>query len=1038
MSKLLRSSLLITLALCAGATVLLGQQTTSSSIRGVVQAAADGTALPGATVTATHGPTGTRYTSISQQDGSFAMLNVRVGGPYEVTANLEGFVAKTLPEQVVALGETMDLTFSLELAAVTETIAVVSSNALINPSRTGSTSNVPVESIEMLPTISRGFEDFARTNPFFTVGQINEDPVSISVVGRNSRYNNIQIDGAVNNDLFGLAAQGTPGGQANTSPISLDAVQELQLLVTPYDVRQGGFSGGGINAVTRSGTNAFQGSVFYFTRDDSLVGDGPDVLGEVGTFEEEQYGFRLGGPIRQDKMFFFVNGEITDATRPSGISLDGSGGEAFQNGTLVPQANAFRDALISRYGFDPGDLGQNSIENPSDKFFARLDFNLSESHVLTLRHNYVDAENDINRPSNTAYEWPSETYFFQNETNSTVGQLNSVFGPNTFNEARLVVQSIKDRRSPRDAVAFPWIEIENITPGSRLEFEAGSEAFSTHNELDQDIFEITDDFTWLRGNHTFVFGTHNELFSFRNLFIQNGFGAYQFTTLDDFLQGRNARQYDFTFVPEGQSPAQEFDVNQLGFYAGDEWRMSSNFTLQLGLRVDVPLFPDDPSRNPFTEATYGFRTDDLPSGNEIWSPRVGFNWDISGDGSSQLRGGVGIFSGRTPYVWISNNYARTGIEQTFLQAFNVPFNPDPFGQPTNIGGASFGEFNFIDPNFEFPQQTRYSLGYDRQLPWMDLVGSIEAVYSDSIEEIDYADVNLVQTGTTFDGRPAFGRVNTGVTGAYLIRNTSQGEATNIAVKLERPLRNKLAWFVSYAYGDAEVVNDGTSSRAVSNYQFNESVDPNNAELGPSDFEVSDRFNASVTYYADWGTSKWGTTFSLFYNHQAGRPYSYIFGNQPTRSMNGDGYFDNDLVYVPSGPSDVVITNGTFEQLDAFIRSEPCLDSHRGEIAPRNCGEAPWTHSIDLRIAQDIPLVGRHKLQLTADVENLSNMFDDNSGVVRYVPFSTLEPWGISGVTADGRPIYGLGAVITNPNTSKFTTHSTASRWRAKLGLRWMF
>ncbi|HUP24130.1 MAG TPA: carboxypeptidase regulatory-like domain-containing protein [Thermoanaerobaculia bacterium] len=1038
MSKFSKITLLVVLALCCvGASALFGQQTTSSSIRGAVTATEDQSALPGVTVTAVHEPTGTRYTSISQQDGSFAMLNVRVGGPYSVTATLEGFVAQSLSERVVALGETMQLQFSLRLEAVAETINVVSSNALINPSRTGSTSNVPVESIEMLPTISRGLEDFARTNPFFTIGQINEDPVSISVVGRNSRYNNILIDGAVNNDLFGLAAQGTPGGQANTSPISLDAVQELQLLVTPYDVRQGGFSGGGINAITRSGTNRIQASAFYFTRDDGLVGDGPDILGDVGTFEEDQYGFRIGGPISRDKIFFFVNGEVTDATRPSGISIDGSGGEAFQGGTLVEEANLFRQTLIDRYGFDPGGLGQNSIETPSDKLFARFDFNIGESHNLTLRHNFVDAENDINRPSNFAYEWPSETYFFQNETNSTVAQLNSVLGPNTFNEARLVVQKIKDRRSPRGGLAFPWIEIENVIPGSGVEFEAGSEPFSTHNELDQDIFEITNDFTWIRGNHTFVFGTHNELFSFRNLFIQNGFGSYQFATLDDFVQGRNARQYDFTFVQPGRNPAQEFDVNQLGFYAGDQWRVGTNFSLQYGLRVDIPLFPDDPSRNPFTETAYGFRTDDLPSGNEIWSPRIGFNWDITGEGKQQLRGGVGIFSGRTPYVWISNNYGRTGIEQAFVQARNVPFNPDPFNQPSDIGGASFGEFNFIDPDFEFPQQTRYSLGYDRELPWLDLVGSIEAVYSDSIEEIDYADVNMDRTGTQFDGRPIYTR-RPGVTGAYLIRNTGEGEATNVAVKLERPLRNNLSWFVSYAYGDSKTVNDGTSSRAVSNYQFNESVDPNNAEVGTSDFEVSDRFNASATYYADWGGSKWGTTFSAFYNHQAGRPFSYIFTNQLFPSINGDAYFSNDLVYVPSGPDDVVIQNGTWDQLDAFISGEPCLDSNRGRIAPRNCGLAPWSHSLDLRVAQDIPISGRHKLQLTADIENVLNMIDEDSGVVRYVNFSTLAPFGWRGNTADGRPMYTLSSFVANPSLSKFTTHSTASRWRAKLGLRWSF
>jgi hypothetical protein len=1038
MSRALRSSLLVALALSIlASTAVLAQGPTSASIRGKVLSA-DGDALPGATVTATHRPTGTQYTSISTSDGTFAMLNVRVGGPYSITALLEGFATQTLDDQFARLGETVTLEFRLPLEAVSETITVTSSSALINPSRTGSTSNVPEAAIETLPSIGRGLDDFARTNPFFTVARGNEDPQAISVVGRSGRYNNIQIDGAVNNDLFGLAAQGTPGGQADTTPISLDAIQELQLLVTPFDVRQGGFSGGGVNAITRSGTNAFKGSVFYYTRDDSYVGDGPDRLGEFGTFEEDQYGFRLGGPISRDKLFFFVNGEISDRSRPSGFSIDGAQGTAFGGGALIAEAQAFRQALIDRYGFDPGGLEQQSIETPSDKFFGRLDWNINESNTLTFRHNFVDAENDVNRPSNFTYEWPSETYLFQNETNSTVVQWNSAVSGTMFNELRLVNQKIEDRRGPKTGVAFPWIEIENVTPGSGLEFEAGTEPFSTANSLDQDIFELTNDFTWLRGNHSFVFGTHNEFFSFDNLFIQNAFGAYEFGTLDDFLQNRPARRYQYTIVNPGRNPSQKFDVEQLGFYAGDEWRVRPNLTVQYGLRVDIPFFPDEPSRNPETEALYGFRTSELPDGNEIWSPRVGFNWDISGDGSQQLRGGVGIFSGRTPYVWISNNYAATGIEQTRLTASNVPFVADPFNQPV-VGSGTSGEFNLIDPDFNFPTATRYSIGYDRRLPW-DLIGSVELVHSESIDEIDYRDINLVQNRTVpFDGRPFYGaRVDSGVTGAYLITNTGQGENTNWAVKVERPFRNNFSWSASWAHGESKSVNDGTSSRAVSNYQFNESVDPNNAEVGRSDFEVEERFNAALSYLADWGGSDWTTTFGLFYNLQSGRPYSFIYGSQPSGSFNGDGYFSNDLFYVPAGPNDVVISNGSWEQLDAFIRSEPCLDANRGGIAPRNCATSPWSHSLDLQVLQDIPLPGRSRLQLSAAIENFVNLFDEDSGVVEYVNFSTLAPVSYAGTTAEGLPIYGLNAVITNPNVSKYVTSNILSRWRAKLGVRWSF
>jgi hypothetical protein len=654
-----------------------------------------------------------------------------------------------------------------------------------------------------------------------------------------------------------------------------------------------------------------------------------------------------------------------------------------------------------------------------------------------VRHNYVDAENDVNFPSGGSFEFFSETYLFQSETNSTVAQLNSTISPTMFNELRLTNQTINDKRGGVQE-PFPWIEIEDV---AGEEFEAGTEPFSTRNALDQDIIELTNDLTWLRGDHTFTFGTHNEFFTFDNLFIQNAFGAYEFATLDDFeaaLNGEDTvRRWQYTEVPDGQSDSQRFDVQQYGFYAGDQWALRDDLTVTYGLRVDVPFFPDTPTRNEFTESTFGFRTDQIPDGEQLWQPRAGFNWDIEGNGLSQLRGGAGIFAGRTPYVWISNVYARTGIEQTFYTAFDVPFIADPFGQAANTdaAGTSIGEFNLIDPDFQFPQVMRLNLAYDRQLPWWDVIGSIEAVYTDSLEEIDYKDVNLVQTGVSpVDGRPIYGgRVDPGVTGAYLITNTSKGEATNVALKLERPVRNGLGASLSYAYGDSRVVNDGTSSRAVSNFQFTEAADPNNVGLSASDFEVEHRFLASLTKVFN-RTSRYPTTVSGFYNLQSGRPLSYIFGFQQFPSVNGDAYFSNDLMYVPTGPDDVVITNGTWEQLDEFISSSECLDGHRGGIAPRNCDTAPWSHSLDLHVAQDIP-AGPVNVQLTFDILNLVNLIDEDSGAVRFAPFNALDPVDWLGISEDGDYIYELNSEVLNNDQSRWDTHNVRSRWRAKLGVR---
>ena len=1037
---------------------LLAQSATTGSLSGTV-VDENGGVLPGVTVTATYVPTNTVYSGVTRENGRFAIPNVRAGGPYRVSAELEGFQTQALEDVTVGLGADTNLEIFLPLE-ITEEVTVTAS-AYISPSRMGAASNVGEMEIETLPSIGRGLEDFARTNPFFTPAAENEGSEAISVAGRSGRYNNIQIDGAVNNDLFGLADQGTPGGQAQTTPISLDAVQEIQLVLSSFDVRQGGFSGGSVNAVTRSGTNNWKGSAFYFTRDEGLVGD-VDVLGEFGEFSEDQYGFRLGGPISQDRAFVFFNAEITDKEEPTGWSLDGTGGQCFADCTAIDEATRFRQLLLDNFGYDPGGLGQQTRATPSDKVFARLDFNLNDQHNLTLRHNYVDAENDVNFPSSGSFEFESETYLIQNETNSTVAQLNSTIGPSMFNELRLTSQTISDRRGGVQQ-PFPWIEIEQV---AGEEFEAGTEPFSTRNALDQDIVELTDDLTWLRGEHTFTFGTHNEFFTFDNLFIQNAFGAYEFATLDDFEAAINGspdsvRRWQYTEVAPGQPDSQKFDVQQYGFYAGDQWSVRDDFTLSYGLRVDIPFFPDTPTRNEFTETTFGFRADEIPDGEQLWQPRVGFNWDVEGNGVAQLRGGAGIFAGRTPYVWISNVYARTGIEQIFYTAFDVPFIADPFGQGANTGaaGTSIGEFNLIDPDFQFPQVMRLNLAYDRQLPWWDVIASIEAVYSDSLEEIDYKDVNLVQTGVSpVDGRPLYGdRVNTGVTGAYLITNTSKGEATNIALKLERPVRNGIGASFAYAYGDSRVVNDGTSSRAVSNFQFTEAADPNNVGLSASDFEIEHRFLASLTKVFN-RSSRYPTTVSAFYNLQSGRPLSYIFGFQDFPSVNDDAYFSNDLMYVPSGPGDIDFANPSFDEddptsgpeffvdgdpqhaaswalLDAFVGSSECLSSHRGGIAPRNCDKAPWNHSLDLHVAQDIP-AGPVNLQLTVDVLNLVNLLDEDSGLFRYAPFNALDPVDWSGTnSATGNYAYELNSEVFDNDQSRWDTHNIRSRWRAKLGLR---
>ncbi|MEM8963919.1 MAG: carboxypeptidase regulatory-like domain-containing protein [Acidobacteriota bacterium] len=1021
-------SLLRTLALAAlvaliATPVVFAQGATTGAIGGIVTDGEGDTALPGAIINAVHEPTGTRYNTVSRADGRFSILNVRVGGPYTISAAMDGFSTSEVTDAFVVLGETLNIEFALQLETVSETIVVTASNPLIDPTSTGPTSNVSQRQIETLPNIQRDLTSIARTNPFFSANADNDGQAALTVAGKNPRYNSIQIDGAVNNDLFGLADTATPGGQAETQPISLDAVQELQLLIAPYDVRQGSFSSGGINAITRSGTNDWKGTAYYFTRDQDLVGDREDGDGETleftSIFDEEQYGVSVGGPIVEDKAFFFFNYDKSDRARPSGFSIGGSG-ESLD--FALEDATRFRDIMINTYGFDPGGLGEFNRATENDKYFLRLDFNINDSNTLLLRHNYIDATNQIIRPNQFSYEFPSHAYDFASETNSTVAQLNTIFGSNAFNEARLTLQTVRDNRG--GPVNFPYIRVELDS----IDFEAGTERFSTANALDQDLLEFSNDFTFIRGNHTITVGTQNEFFEFDNLFIRENNGAYRFSSLEA-LEAGEAFRYDYSFsATDDPQQSAAFQVQKLSFYAGDQWNVTPTFNLTYGLRLDFPLYPDTPTFNP-DALQFGVRTDELPE-NETWSPRIGFNWDVNGDGTAQLRGGLGYFAGRMPYVWFSNQFSNTGIEFTRILTFgDIPFEPDPNNQPEEIPGAiTFtNEIDAIDPDFQFPQTFRASLGYDQELGFLGLIGSVELLYTENTEDILYQNLNVVPSGETmFDGRPVFTRQNSEFSDVIFLTNSSEGEQFYGTFKLERPFLDGWSGFVAYTYGEATSINDGTSSQAISNWRFLPSVNINDPEVSNSLYLVQNRLSASLSWTGEIIPSA-PTTVTLFYNHQSGRPYSTTFSND----INGDNQ-SSDLLYVPRDASEVIVVGGTFDELNSYIEADEGLRNARGSIVDRNESFAPYTTTLDLSIAQDIPL-GRLNAQLTFDIENLLNLFDEGSGVVRYVPFGEVSPVQYNGIDADsGLPIYQIR--FSDPD-NRFATDDLRSRWRARIGVR---
>jgi len=1038
--------MLLTLMMCCIILpgLIMAQGMTSAAFNGLVTDS-DGNPIVGAAVTALHNPTGTLYTALTRQDGLFNIPAVKAGGPYTVKVAIDPFKPQELQGLILKLGEDRNLKFKMSLEAIFEEITVSASNPIISEGRTGASQNVSTSIIESMPSIGRSFDDFARLAP-----QVDaRGGGAFSAAGKSSRYNNIQIDGAVNNDLFGLAGSGSPGLSA---PISLDAVQEFQLVIAPYDVRQGGFTGSSINAITRSGTNTFIGSAYYFGRNENLVGKGPDQT-DYGKFSEKQYGFRVGGPILKDKLFFFLSGEMGDNLTPPIQIIDDSGNQNDFGGTNITKADAdrFVSILKNKYGYDPGGYGEGykDVINDNSKIFVRLDYNISDKHRLTLRHNYIKGSSDKVPSKSTGKVFPFADAYYQmdNKTNSTVLQLNSTLGKNMFNELTLNYTTIRDIRSTGDII-FPQV---NVKIGGGYNFTAGTEQYSGANGLNQDIIEITDNLTWYTGKHTFTVGTHNEIFNFANLYIRNYYGYWEFASLNDFENGKASKYYhDFINGDPKAKWWAEFGVKQLGAYAGDNWAVLPNLTLTLGVRLDVPVISDIPAANALVEQTFGVKTDQAASGNLLFSPRVGFNWDVNKDKKTQVRGGIGIFSGRTPYVWISNQYSNTGLEFTRYNITNptFAFEKDPYNQPeTGYSQLKSGisEVDVIDKDFTYPQVLRTNVALDKELPW-GIIGTLEFIYSKNINEILYQNLNLRETGVPdWGGRILYKRdVSASFYDVLYLTNSTQGYQYSLSLQLQKSF-NKDSWAnFSYSYGQAKDVNSGTSSQAASNFGYNPvRYSANDPELTWSNYDVRHRIGAAISYTFHFLENA-PTSLGLFYGGRSGRPYSSTY-NSYGNDANGDGSYGNDLIFVPLSLNDVIMVTdagvklpdqtAAWNEFNAYIESDPALFAARGTIIQRNASREPWFHGLDARLAQDIPIPGlkEHRLQITLDIVNVLNLLNSDWGKSWYVYQQNDTPIYFKGIdAATGKQ------KISYSTTNHFSLSQSGTRWQAQLGLRYSF
>ena len=1084
-----------------------GQGVTTSSMRGTI-IDNNGETLPGASVVAVHTPSGTQYGSAANLEGAFNLRGMRVGGPYTVTVSFVGYQTFTRNDIFLRLGETFQLNAALlEDAVQLDGIEVVASGGVFDPSRVGTGTSISEEQLNYAPTIGRDLADFTRLTPQAYVENDDDDGPAISIAGQNNRYNAIYIDGAVNNDVFGLSAQGTNGGQTGSTPISIDAIEEFQINISPYDVTQSGFTGGSINAVTRSGNNEFEGSVYSYFRNEAFVGKTPGVLADfddisregLPDFSSNRYGMRLGGPLVKNKLFFFANVELLRSETP----------QPFENyiGASASRVDEIRSTLQSELGYDPGDFGDKASTLDDNKFLLKLDWNINQNHKLSARHSYSDSENiDAFRSSTRSLNYGNNSEFFPNKTNSTAIELNSTFGTNYANKLLIGYTKVEDDRGFSGS-PFPEIIVRD---GDGTIF-LGSEPFSTANILEQDIFTITNNFNVFSGNHTLTFGTHLEFYDIGNLFIPRNFGSYEYNSLDDFLQSVRAvndpnidpvaprifqRGYSLVdgVAGDGTNALGAFDAMQIGFYAQDEWQVNDDFRLTYGVRVDFPKVTSNPNFAPdaltttiadisqfydLNGATPGETPDALP----YISPRIGFNYDVNGNQTLQLRGGIGVFTGRVPFVWPGSMFLNNGTNSGYIFNFGgtlpdgsaVPFIPDPQQQLT---GSSFGQsdipsgrLEIFEDGFRYPQVLRTSLAIDRDLG-NGLIGSLEGQFTKTLKNILVTNVNLnpnaVQMTTGPGSRPFYSGdvvIDPRYSAVHRVGNTSDGHTWDITASLSKRFDEALGQDSdlilngSYTYGDAFAVNDGTSSQVNTLWRSMEVSDnlPNNLSLSRSDFSLGHRILASVTVRKEF-LNNLGTTFSLFYTGESGRPFNYTIDNSDAL-INAPGFRDFGLLYVPNNASELTWEGdaaASAAALNNFIESSDYLSDRRGKFTQRNGSRLPFENIFDFKFSQELfANLGnrRTKLEFTLDIFNIGNLINKDWGL-RYNKFTSSSNGGFELVEFRGfvdedagnfTPVYRLEFdPERTPTEDDFfkdqikDTGSYSSRWFMQMGFRYTF
>ncbi|WJJ98173.1 TonB-dependent receptor [Algibacter luteus] len=1027
--------------------VLAYSQVTTSNIKGLIQ---DETSepLPGANVVAIHTPTGTKYGAASNIDGRFNLLNLRVGGPYAITITYVGYKEQSFNDVFLTLGKTKNLDIVMsedneQLDAVV--IQGGQGTGTFGSDRTGAETSVGRRELTRLPTISRSASDFTRLEPTASGNSFG---------GRNDQFNNFSLDGAIFNNPFGLDAA-TPGGQTDAQPISLDAIDQIQVSTAPYDVTQSGFTGASVNAVTKSGTNEFHGTVYGFTRNEKMTGK--KIKGEEVTrpdLNQTQYGVSIGGPIVKNKLFFFANFESDERDDLGSNGWVPNTGSGAINESRVTETDLMAvQSALATLGYNTGAYKGFTYASQSKKGIVKLDWNINDSNRLAVIYNFLNASKEkpahptalgFRGPGAATLQFENTGYEINNNLKSVQLELNSTLSETSSNKLQVGYTHFDDFRNPL-SVPAPTITIQE---GGSNYIIAGHEPFSIHNKLDQKVFQFTDNLNFYQGDHTFTVGISFEKFEFDNSFNLGVYGARgvffpSYGSVADFLAdsapggGLEAMLNDATAAhnaidANGEGVAggwalAETNVGQLSFYLQDEWNLTENFKLTYGLRFDKPMFfdtaqkaqevidraccyvPDIPYRNPNTGETVLLDNTRMPNSEWLISPRIGFNYDVNGDDTFQLRGGSGLFTGRFPFVWLGNQIA----------------NPEVFF------------YQMVDPDYKYPQVWRTNIGSDYKFEnGLILTGDVSFT-----KDINGAHVQnwglLPPTGTLqgVDNRAIYQSSDI-INNAYVFTNSDKGRIWNASVKAQKTFSDGLYTMLAYSYLNSKDVNSIEAEITGDAFAFNPALgDVNDDVLGYSKYGDTHRFIGVASKKWNYGNGKWGTTLSTFFEYAQGGRFNYTYGGD----INGDGSNLNDLIYIPTANEigQMQFANsGDAAALESFIQQDDYLNDRRGKYAERYGAIAPWRGRWDIKFLQDLNIkISEDKtntVQFSVDILNVGNLLNSDWGVIQQP--NNVQPIGVS-VDGTGTPTYSFNGSQTS--TFGFDS-SLASRWQAQFGLRYIF